>query len=197
MIVMAERGDFFCALLESGEYDLFRTARNLCYAEKGPPEMTAEHAKEVLEAALQNEDYWQSIFEDPEIKNFVLFRRNKGGNQIIGEGAIRYDSENRKTWLEGGHILETHRGFGLSRLLYYARLKFAAEQTSDPCAYTWVSSINAPSIRAAQRNGFSSYCTETVVPEDGPMIFFRRSLNDFRQPKPQAVSVLDLSAEPG
>ena len=100
-------------------------------------------------------EYWSFLFEEPQVKHFVLLE--KDGGQPIGVSHLSIEQSAHGgscAAFESSHILSSFRGYGLSQLLYQARLNYLQAETDCSLARVCVSPKNTASAKAAERNGF-------------------------------------------
>lgn len=172
MQVMCEKDSFFCALLDKGDFEIFKTVFSACTAEKVEPD---QNLTDIIQKT--NGDCLRVFFDDTDVDHFVLLKREQDGQLgIVGESRICY--LNDRTEFEDLHILKDFRRRDLSSLLYESMLKRVAEdkpRISEVSLhiYDW----NTPSIKAAKRNGFSG---KGIKKPKGEFIRYSRSLDDLR-----------------
>lgn len=169
---MFERDNFFCALLEEDDFEMFKEVFSACTAEKIEPE---QNLTDIIQKT--NGECLRGFFDDPDVDHFVLLKRERDGQLgIVGESRICY--LNDRTEFEDFHVLKDFRRRDLSNLLYESMLKRVAEDMPKISEvslhiYDW----NTPSIKAAKRNGFSG---KGVKKPKGEFIRYSRSLEDLR-----------------
>jgi RimJ/RimL family protein N-acetyltransferase len=107
-----------------------------------------------LESALgRSDEEWQELVDRFGQQLFVLF----DGEHSIGIGAAltyRDDPTGRTAELAMSYIKPEHRGRGLSRLLYAARLEWIRAQPTFHRAIVSHRASNEASRRAIERHGF-------------------------------------------
>ena len=152
MKVMAEKDKYHCMLLEEGDLDILHKAKLLCFGDKDEADTAVDGISNltgILNAATESgAEYWKELFEEQGSAFFVLFE----DENIIGTTNLHISDSRAE--LASSHILHSHRGRGLSRLLYDARMQYIRESTNCTEIITDIQDNNPASIAAAQRNGF-------------------------------------------
>jgi RimJ/RimL family protein N-acetyltransferase len=105
------------------------------------------------EVASWSEEFWRAEIKGNDHQIFGLF----DGNELIGITAAftwRGDKSGKTALLAMSYIAPEHRGRGLSRRLYDARLNWIAEQPQFRKVIVGHRASNEASRRANQRYGF-------------------------------------------
>lgn len=194
MKLYAENGSYRVFLLEpetDGQEGLefFARVQNAFYADRCVhPDLDVKDPAKILKVAQEEGSaYWEDVYCEARFAHFVLFKED----QPIGQATTAKDSENSAVeWMMGSYILFDHRGKGLSRHLYEARLLYLAENPDIERVHLWTRPENRASQRAAEHNGFWHCGQHVCNPEDGPMELYKRRLDDYRR---QLQTIPDVS----
>ncbi len=114
----------------------------------------------------QTPEEWQATVRGPGNQAFGLF----DGDKLIGITAVftwREDASGKTALLAMSFIEPEHRGAGLSKLLYKARLDWILAQPQFERVVVYHRESNEPSRRANQRHGFRPVSRSSRVWADG------------------------------
>lgn len=146
------------------------------------------------QAAAEPDSHWQTRISDPDGPIFGLFE----GRALIGIGGI-WQRQGCSPTLCQGYIQSAHRGRGLSRLLYRARVDWA-RAAGLAFLLAGHQADNAPSRRAMERAGFVfTHQTEEARGDGAPTTtrYYRLCLRpNVAAPKTYGDAVLALLARP-
>ncbi len=147
--------------LAGREWDLFRDIRLM--ALKDAP---GAFATSYIDAMQRTPDDWRSLVSGPNHQVFGLFddARLVG---ITGAFALPDDASNETATFVMSYILPSHRGRGLSRLLYTAALDWTRAHPSFEQVTVAMRTSDAASRRACERHGFAPVRTATRTWPDG------------------------------
>lgn len=140
------------------QWELYKSIR-LEALQTNPEVFASSYAKEML----YTQENWISFLADSTQAIFGLWKQG----QIVGVTAVALHRDDpNKAILYATFIREEHRGRGLSRLFYEARIEWARSQG---CAAVVVSHRqgNDASMAANQRHGFIYTHTEQTQWPDG------------------------------
>lgn len=199
MIIMAEKGEYYCALLETQDFEAFAAARTLCWQDKHDnpgPDTDPSYAQKVLECINKSgKKYWKGVFQN-NCENFVLYKKAVCGNpdEIIGITDIDFIEKDGiiNAWFSSSHILAPIRRQNLSALLYQARFKYIEQCNEFSIVSLCIKPDNIASIKAAQRNGFNIIHQE-IDKDNKPRLILTRAV---RLPDPRQLMVFDLGEGP-
>jgi RimJ/RimL family protein N-acetyltransferase len=134
--------------LEPAEWEIFRDFR-LAALKASPGVFAMSHT----ESASFPPEHWQATIKGPARQVFGLF----DGPRLIGITAVfsqREDPTGQTALLAMSYIAPEHRGRGLSRLFYDARLAWIRAQPQFRRIVVSHRETNEASRRANQRHGF-------------------------------------------
>ena len=170
MLILAEKNGFGCALLEQGEFHVFKDVFLACEEDRS----VADQA--LIDVIKGSEGQCLRVFfDDEDVDHFVLFKLNENNQpHYVGKSSVVYKGTVAE--FEDLYVLSDFRKQGLSNLLYDAMLDHLRQQKCDfTQAHLHINDWNTPSLRAAAKNGF---VVNTQEKHKGGFIPFVRDVSD-------------------
>ena len=157
-----DKKDITIRALDSGEWEIFREMR--LHALKTMPQVFFSKYEDEVKAEPAN---WQTRWLDRKGKcTFGVF----DGQKLVGITGVftdRHDTSGKTAVLGASYLLPDYRGMGLSKMMYKARLDWAAAQTHMTRAVVSHRKSNDASRKASQAFGFQFVKAEPHVWPDG------------------------------